>query len=118
MFVPGIVASKSVPPPSGSLSVTITFPADFQFDNASFAWLSPSVGAPGTVSVTGGTEPYSYQWTETGSAITSITDDTTANPTINTALFGGGNPNGVMLTVTDADLTVESDTAVVNIQAA
>ena len=117
MLIPGVVAASLAAVPAGPLSVTITFPADLQFSGAAIPWDTPTVGVPGTVSVTGGTEPYSYQWTEAGSGIDSITNDTTANPTINTNVSGGGNPNEVTLTVTDADLTVAFDTADVNVEA-
>lgn len=50
-------------------------------------------------------------------SIPTMTNDTTANPTINTNVSGGGNPNEVTLTVTDADLTVAFDTADVNVEA-
>jgi hypothetical protein len=117
-----VVASGvlNAPEPVIPLSVTITFPADEQFDGGSVPWDTPSVGVPGTVSVVGGVEPYNYLWTFVATGgIDSITDDTLEICTIETALFGGGNPNVVTLTVTDSagSPAVEFDSANVNVQA-
>ena len=109
MLIPGVVAASLAAVPAGPLSVTITFPGGAV--GGADTWTNFG----GTVSVSGGTEPYNYAWTvQSGSDIFSIINETTANPILSMDPLGG-NPSVARLTVTDSagSPAVEFDEATV-----